>query len=80
MRLGVYFVFTKDKDTFSSQLDSNQDQAWNFKFDSASFSESNGDIVMLYSQSNKSHQFSFQFNLSCMNNIVEFESLFLGLD
>jgi len=39
----------------------------------------NGAEIIPFSPTEKPYQYSFQLNFECMNNIAEFEVLFLGL-
>jgi ribonuclease HI len=49
-------------------------------FDGSCSIEGNGAEIILYSPIGKIHKFSYRLEFSCMNNVIEFEALLLGIE
>jgi ribonuclease HI len=77
--LGVYSIFVDEGDTTLEQIDL-EDDMWHMNFDGSCSNESNGDGIILYSPIGKIHNFSYRLDVSCTNNVIEFEALLLGIE
>jgi ribonuclease HI len=77
--MGVYSIFVDEDDMFLKPTNYD-DGMWHNHFDSACSNEGNDAGIILYSHVGKIHNFSFRLEFSCINNVVEFESLLLGIE
>lgn len=74
-----YFVLMEDEQEPCAYLVIEDDECWKIQFDGASSTEGNGSGIILFSPIGKLLQYSFWLNFECMNNVMEFEALALGL-
>jgi ribonuclease HI len=77
--LGVYSIFFDERETILEPIDF-YDGMWHMHFDGSCSNEGNGTSIILYSRIRKIHNFSYRMELSCTNNVLEFESLLLGIE
>lgn len=75
----TYSKFTEEEKEPRTQPELQEDKIWHMQFDGASSIEGNGVGIVLLSPLGKPHQFSFQLNFQCTNNIAKFEALSIGL-
>jgi hypothetical protein len=76
--LGVYSIFVEEGDIILEPFDF-EDGMWHIHFDGSCSNEGNGAGIILYSPIGKIHNFSYSLEFSCMNNVMEFEALLLGI-
>jgi ribonuclease HI len=77
--LGVYSIFSKEDNIPLEQIDLD-DGMWHMHFDGSCSSEGSGAGIILYSPVGKIHNFSYRLEVSCTNNVTEFEALLLGIE
>jgi ribonuclease HI len=53
---------------------------WHMHFDGSCSNEGNGSDIILYSPIGKIHNFSYRLEFACTNNVVQFETLLLGIE
>jgi ribonuclease HI len=52
---------------------------WHMHFDGACSCEGNGTGIVLYSPVGKIQKNSYRLEFACINNVIEFEALILGI-
>jgi hypothetical protein len=77
--LGVYSIFAEEDNIPLEKIDLDND-IWHMHFDGSCSSEGNGVGIILVSLAGKIYTLSYRLEFSFTNNVVEFESLLLGIE
>ena len=75
----MYSIFVEEDNIPLEQIDL-YDGMWHMHFDGSCYNECNGVGIILYSLVGKIHNFSYRLEVSCTNNVTEFEALLLGIE
>jgi ribonuclease HI len=76
--LGVYSIFVEEENTTLEQIDLD-DGMWHMHFDGSCSNEGNKANIIFYSPVGKFHNFSYRLDFACINNVIEFKALLLGI-
>jgi hypothetical protein len=77
--LGLYSIFAEEDKISLEQIDL-YDGMWYMHFDGSCSNEGNIVGIILISPVGKVHNFSYRLEFFCMNNVIEFEALLLGIE
>jgi hypothetical protein len=76
---GVYSIFAEEDNIPLERIDFDDD-LWHMHFDGSCSNEGNGAGITLISPTGKFHNLSYKLEFACLENVVDFEDLLLGIE